>query len=114
MSTTGSRTIIEYLVMSIRIVTRDDGTVVHQTTKKHYRSLKAVDGRIGRLTSPEPWRYFGSMADRERSGDERGPVSEPGLLRAPQYDHGDRVPDASVEYEGEVAAGEVGVPGLRE
>lgn len=34
------------------------------------RSLKSLANRIGLLTSPEPWRFYGSRDERERDGDE--------------------------------------------
>lgn len=55
------RTCTEYLVVS----TREGGIV----TRKRYGSMKAVTDRIGRLTSDEPWRFYGSDADRQRDPD---------------------------------------------
>jgi len=57
-----TRTNTEYRVIS----TRAGGIV----TDKRYHSLKAVNDRIGRLTSPEPWRFYGSARERQRAGDE--------------------------------------------
>lgn len=55
-------TYTEYRVLSSR--------VGYGVTDKRYRSLKHVNDRIGRLTSPEPWRFYGSEEDRQRSGDD--------------------------------------------
>lgn len=57
----GQRTVTEYRVRSTR-----DGTV----SDKRYGSLKSVRDRIGRLTHPEPWRFWGSESDRQRGPDE--------------------------------------------
>lgn len=54
------RTIIEYRVISER-----DGCT---PTVKKYRSVRGMQARLGRLTSPEPWRFWGSARDRQREG----------------------------------------------
>lgn len=56
------RTVTEYRVIS----TRDGGIV----SEKRYGSMGAVRDRIGRLTSREPWRFYGHEADRQRDGEE--------------------------------------------
>lgn len=58
----GSRTVTEYRVIS----TREGGVV----SDKRYGSIGAVRDRIGRLTSPEPWRFYGCEADRQKAPDE--------------------------------------------
>lgn len=52
----------EYRVLSSR--------VGNGVTDKRYASLKAVADRIGRLTSPEPWRFYGSNSQRLRGPDD--------------------------------------------
>lgn len=48
------------------ICTREGG----QRSVKTFGSLKAVLDRVGMLTSPEPWRFFGSESERQREGTE--------------------------------------------
>lgn len=59
-TTPKDRTTTQYRVVSLR----EDGT----KTVKTYAHLKAVKDRIGRLTSAEPWRFYGSDAERQRDG----------------------------------------------
>ena len=54
-----TRTVTEYRVTS----TREGGHRKH----KRYLSLAGVRDRIGILTSPEPWRFWGNEDDRERA-----------------------------------------------
>lgn len=58
MSEPKAKVYTEYRVLSSR--------VGNGVTDKRYGSLKAVADRIGRLTSPEPWRFYGSASQRLR------------------------------------------------
>ena len=57
-----TRTVTEYRVVSTRA---DQAPKV-----KRYRSMPAVRDRVGRLMSPEPWRFFGAALDRKRDADD--------------------------------------------
>ena len=54
--TTKIRTVTEWRVLSSRA-----GTV----KEKRYRTLRAVERRIGLLTSDEPWRFYGDKKTRD-------------------------------------------------
>jgi len=57
-----TRTVTVYRVISVRA---DGGRKV-----KSYQSMTAVQDRVGRLSSPEPWRFWGGNMERNREGDE--------------------------------------------
>lgn len=57
-----TRTVWEYRVLSKR--------VGNDAKDKRYRSLKSVRTRIGLLTSPEPWRFYGDKRSRLKDADD--------------------------------------------
>ena len=58
----GSRTVVEW-----RVTWQRDSWA--QKSKTFFSEAKARD-KVGVLTSDEPWKFFGSSTDRERTGDD--------------------------------------------
>jgi hypothetical protein len=62
MTTKNPRTVTEY-----RLLVQRTGNAVKDWRA---RSLKAVERRIGLLTSPEPWRFYGDAQTRQKGPDD--------------------------------------------